>query len=150
MYKMKLQKILKCLWPLDIVMLVVKRMFFFIVFTNHFQKIHRSVLHKITIDLLYFWDVSDASLIMVKLCFIETRLRKGYDLHSYFLKMTRETINILTITVIHYFYYWTSFRSLNFIKLLRTPLLIEHLSWLLLVFSFKLIFLSFYIKVTGL
>ena len=31
-------------------------------FLPHFLKIHRSVLHKITIDLLYFWDVYDVSL----------------------------------------------------------------------------------------
>ena len=31
--------------------------FFFDNFINHFQKIHKSILHKITIDLLYFWDV---------------------------------------------------------------------------------------------
>ena len=28
--------------------------YFFNVFKNHFLKIHRSVLHKITIDILYF------------------------------------------------------------------------------------------------
>ena len=28
----------------------------------HFPKIHRSVLHKMTIDLLYFWDVYDVNL----------------------------------------------------------------------------------------
>ena len=28
--------------------------------TWHFPKIHRSVLHKIIIDLLYFWDANDA------------------------------------------------------------------------------------------
>ena len=28
----------------------------------HFSKIHRSILRKITIDLLYFWDVYDVSL----------------------------------------------------------------------------------------
>ena len=28
-------------------------------FTNYFPKIHRSVLYKITIELLYFWDVYD-------------------------------------------------------------------------------------------
>ena len=28
----------------------------------HFSKIHRSILRKITIDLLYFWDVFDVSL----------------------------------------------------------------------------------------
>ena len=28
----------------------------------HFSKIHRSILRKITIDLLYFWDVYDISL----------------------------------------------------------------------------------------
>ena len=37
--------------------------------------------------------------ITVKLCFTETRLKQGYDLQGYFLK-TKETINILTITVI--------------------------------------------------
>ena len=82
--------------------------FFPDVFINHFQKIHRSVLLKTTIDLLYFWDVYDVSLweklaITVKPCFIETRLQKGYDLQGYFLKMTRETINVLMIAVIHYF-----------------------------------------------
>ena len=29
---------------------------------HHFVKIHRSVLRKITIDLLYFWDVYDVNL----------------------------------------------------------------------------------------
>ena len=77
--------------------------FFFNVFINHLQKIN-----KITIDLLYFWDVYDVNLweklaIMVKLRFIETRLKKGYDLWGYFLKIPRETINFLTIAVIHYF-----------------------------------------------
>ena len=90
--------------------------FFFNVFINHFQKIHIIVLYKITIDLLYFWDVYDANLseklaIMVKLCFIEARLKKGYDFWGYFLKISRETINVLTIMVIHYFFKWTSFRS---------------------------------------
>ena len=83
--------------------------FFFDILINHFQEIHRRVLYKITIDyLLYFWDVYDTNLwekvvITVKLCFIKTRLKKGYDLQGYFLKMTREMINILTIAVIHYF-----------------------------------------------
>ena len=35
---------------------------FFLCFHNHFPKIHRSALHKITIDLLYFWDVCDINL----------------------------------------------------------------------------------------
>ena len=39
---------------------------------------------------------------------------------------------------------------LNVVELLRTPFLIEHLRWLLLVFSFQQIFPSFYIKMTGL
>ena len=44
-------------------MSVMKWMFFcFNVFINHFLKIHRSALHKITIDLLYFWDVCDINL----------------------------------------------------------------------------------------
>ena len=34
-------------------MFVVK-CFFFDIFINHFPKIHGSVLHKITIDILYF------------------------------------------------------------------------------------------------
>ena len=62
MYKIKLQKTSKCLWPVDIDMLVVKWMLFFDVFINHFQKIPRSVLHKITIDLWYFWNVCDVNL----------------------------------------------------------------------------------------
>ena len=89
---------------------------FFDVFINHFQKTHRSFLHKRTIDLLYFWDAYDINLweklaITVKLCLIETRLKKGYNLQDYFLKITRETINVLTIVVIHYFSEWASFRS---------------------------------------
>ena len=35
---------------------------FFKAFINHFPKVHRSVVHKITIDLLYFWDVYDVNL----------------------------------------------------------------------------------------
>ena len=82
--------------------------FFFDVFVNHFPKIHIIILHKITIDLLYFSGVYDVNLweklvITVKLCFIETSLKKGYDLRGYFLKITRETINVLTIAVIHCF-----------------------------------------------
>ena len=41
--------------------------------------------------------------ITVKLCFIETRLKQDYDLRSYFIKITRGTINLLTIVVIYYF-----------------------------------------------
>ena len=33
---------------------------------NHFAKIHRSVLCKITIDLFYFWDVYDVNLLKKK------------------------------------------------------------------------------------
>ena len=71
--------------------------FSFDISINHFAKIHGSVLHKITIDLLHFWDVYDANLweklaITVKFSFIEARLKKGYDLQGYFLKITRETI----------------------------------------------------------
>ena len=188
MYKIKCQRTSKCLWPVEIDMLVVKWMVFFDVFINHFQKI-QSVLHKIAIDLSNFWDVYDVNLweklaIMVKLCFIETRLKKGYDLQGYSLKMTRETKNVLTIVVIHYFSEWTSFRSshsevickksvlrisqnlqqktcacslqlylkrsllqvFEFHEILTTTFLIDHLWWLLLVFSFKLILPSFYIK----
>ena len=52
---------------------------FFDVFVNNFLKIYESGLHKVTIDLLYFWDVYDVNVwemlaITVKLCFIETRL----------------------------------------------------------------------------
>ena len=63
MYKMKLHKTSKCLWPVYTDLLVVKWVGFFSnVFVNHFPKIHRSVLRKITIDLLFFWDVYDVSL----------------------------------------------------------------------------------------
>ena len=175
-------------------MFVMKCFFVFNVSINHFLNIHRSVLCRITIDLLYFWDVYDISVwekvtITVKLCFIETRLKQCYDLWCYFLKIARVTINIVTITDVHYFAQWTSFRSsrsevfykkvvlkiarnlqqkpyacgmqlywkrgcgnrcLNFVILLRTTCLIEHLLWLLLLFSFKKIFPSFYIKTTRL
>ena len=68
--------------------------FFSRCFHNHFQKTNRSVLCKRTTDLLYFWDVYDINLweklaITVKLCLIETRLKKGYDLWGYFLVITR-------------------------------------------------------------
>ena len=36
--------------------------FFLDVFTSHFSKIHRSVLHKIPIDPLYFWDIKKKKL----------------------------------------------------------------------------------------
>ena len=64
MYKIKFHKTSKCLWPVFIDMFVGKLLlfFFFEVFINHFPQIHKSVLHKITIDLLYFWDVDDVNL----------------------------------------------------------------------------------------
>ena len=62
MYEITLHKTSKCLWPVYIDMFVEKWMFFFDVFLNHFPKIDRSVLHKITIDLLYFGDVYDVNL----------------------------------------------------------------------------------------
>ena len=62
MYKIKLHKTSKCLWLVYIDMFVVKWMFF-LCFQNHFAKIHRNVLHKITIDLLY--------------CFFETLLHRN-------------------------------------------------------------------------
>ena len=52
----------KCLWSVYIDMFVVKWMYFLYVFINHFPKIHRSVLSKITIDLLYFWGIYDVNL----------------------------------------------------------------------------------------
>ena len=105
MYKTKLHKTSKSLCP-NIYRSVCCEMnvvvFFLEVFINHLPKIHRSVLRKITIDLLYFWDIYDVNLweklaITVKLCFIETRLNQGYDLQSYLVKTKRETINVLTI-----------------------------------------------------
>ena len=64
MNNIKLHKTSKCLWTVHIVMYVVKWMgvFFFNVFINHFPKIHRSVLCKIAIDPLYFWDIYDINL----------------------------------------------------------------------------------------
>ena len=62
MYKIKLHKTLKCLWAVHIDIYVVKWMGFFDVFINHLLKIHRSILHKITIYLLYFWGVYDVNL----------------------------------------------------------------------------------------
>ena len=58
MYKIKLHKTSKCLWPVYIDMFAVKWMlFFFDVLINHFPKIDTSVLGKKIIDLLYSWDV---------------------------------------------------------------------------------------------
>ena len=57
MYKIKLHKTSECLLPVHIDMLW--KNFFFDVFINFFPKIHISVLCKITIDLLYFWDAYD-------------------------------------------------------------------------------------------
>ena len=116
MYKIKLQKTLKCLWPVYIDMFAVKWMVFSDVFINHFLKIHRSTLHKITKDLLYFCEVHDVNLweklaITVKFCFIETRLEEGCDLRGFLLKITRETINGLLIVVMNYFSKWAAFRS---------------------------------------
>ena len=62
MYKIKLYKTSRCLWPLYADMLVVKWFFFPDIFINHFPKINESVLCKIAIDLLYFRDVYDVSL----------------------------------------------------------------------------------------
>ena len=62
MYKIKLHKTSKCLWPVYKDVSAVKWMFFFNVSINHFPRIHRSVLRKITIGLLYFWDVYDINL----------------------------------------------------------------------------------------
>ena len=140
-------------------------LFFFEVFINRLPKIHRSVLRKITIDLLYFWDVYDVNLwqklaITVKLCIIETRLKQGYDLQSYLVKTTRETINVLAIAEVFckkgVFKIWKKvtaktlrlwpvtllkkklcYKCLNFVKLLRTPFLTEHHRWLHLPFSLK-------------
>ena len=90
-------------------------MFLFDLFINHLPKINRSVLRKVAIDLLYFWDIYDVNLweklaITVKPCFIETELKQSYDLQGYFLKI-KETINAVTVRVIYYFSQWTFFRS---------------------------------------
>ena len=55
MYKMKVYKTSKCLWPVYIDIFVVKWMGFFSTysFDGHFPRIHRSVLGKIA-DLLHF------------------------------------------------------------------------------------------------
>ena len=62
MCKIKLHKTSKFVWPVYIDEFVVKWVFFFDVFINHFLKIHKSVLHKITIDVLYFLDVYEVYL----------------------------------------------------------------------------------------
>ena len=61
MYKIKLHKTSKCLWPIYYInkyFCYEMIMFFFKVFINHLPKILRSLLRKIAIDLLY-WDVYD-------------------------------------------------------------------------------------------
>ena len=67
---------------------------FFQHFHKYFPRIHRSVTYKITIDVSYFWDFSDVNLweklaITIKLRYIETRLKQGYDLRGYFEKSNR-------------------------------------------------------------
>ena len=63
MYKIKLHKTSKSMWPVHIHRYVCCEMnVFFNVFINHFPKISRSIFRKITIDLLYFWDVYDVNL----------------------------------------------------------------------------------------
>ena len=61
MYKIKLHKTSKCLWPVNIDMFVVKY-FFFDIFINHFPKIHINVFRKITRAVLYFWNAYDVNL----------------------------------------------------------------------------------------
>ena len=62
MYKIKLHRTSKCLWPIYIDIFVVILFFFFVdIFVNNFLKAHRSVLHKITKNLLYFWDIYNVS-----------------------------------------------------------------------------------------
>ena len=62
MYKIKLHKTSKCLWPIYTDMFVVKSMFFFNIFRNLFPKIHRGVLCKIAIYLLHFRDIYEVNL----------------------------------------------------------------------------------------
>ena len=109
MYKIKLCKTSKCLWPLYYIInnVCYEMNFFFKISINRLPKTHRSFLSKITIDLLY-WDNHDVNLlekldITVKLHFNETTLKQDYDLQCFFLKITRETVNILKTVVIHYF-----------------------------------------------
>ena len=54
MHKIKLHKTSKCLTVSIDMFCCEKNVFFFNVFINHFPKIHRNALHKITIDLLHF------------------------------------------------------------------------------------------------
>ena len=78
MYKIKLHKTSKCLWPVYIEICLLWNVFFFEVFINHVPRILRSVLGKITTDQFYFWDAYDVSLwesyLSEKVCYIETRL----------------------------------------------------------------------------
>ena len=188
MYKIRLNKTWKCLWPADMVCLLWNEWIFF----QRFHKLLSEIPKKIyCISIVFFrclWrHLWEKLAITVKLSFIETSLKKGYDLRGYFLKLTRETIDVLTIAIniflnehlleavvrrcsakkvflkfnkiynkktcacgLELHLKRDCYRCLNFLKLLRTPFLIKQLQWLLLVFSFKLIFPSFYIKMTGL
>ena len=93
MYKTKIHKTSKSLSPVYIEMFVVKWVFFFSdVFINHFPKIYRSVLYKITVDLSFFWDddnLWEKLAITVKRRFIETRLNPGCDLQGYVSKIEK-------------------------------------------------------------
>ena len=99
MYKIKLHKTLKFLWLAFIDVCCELNGLFSDVFVNHFPRIHWSVLRKIA-NPLYLWDIFDVNLwekfaITVKLCYIETRLKQGYDLIGYLLKKKQ---HVLTIT----------------------------------------------------
>ena len=71
----KLHKTSKCLSPVHIDMYVGKWKAFFWRFHKSFSEIHWSILRKIAIDLLYFWDVYDVNL-------WEKKLGQKYGLQS--------------------------------------------------------------------
>ena len=62
-------------------------------------------------------------------------------------KLTTKKLHLWPVTL---FKKRLCYKHLNVVKLLRIPFLMEPLRWLLLVFCFKQIFSSFYIKMTEL
>ena len=75
---------------------------------------------------------------------------RSCSLKKFFLNFARFTAKNLCLRPATLFKKRLCYRCLKFEKPLRTPFSIEHFLWLLLVFYFKLIFPSFYIKMARL
>ena len=114
---------------------------FFEVFINYFPKIHGSVLHKIAIDLLYFWDIYDINLWenFLVLEFSEKRGRRGTQNEVIVFKIggpkgnpNSQGILNWIIQILHY-YYWKQHKNIENSQIIEQNLVIS-LSTLLSVY----------------